>query len=171
MMRTAEARRLYLDEKRNAPSEANQPTPEAKPAIQPPIDLPALPPAAPPPPPPAVQSLPEDSHDPKQGRISDVIMVVATVFIAVGTLVSAGAICFQWYEMHAAGVDTKNLVEYARQQTGSASSFAHSTDSMNTGIANAVTKLDLQAKEIEESRKYAEQASAKALQATIDIAR
>jgi hypothetical protein len=41
---------------------------------------------------------------------SDWIMSIATIVIAVGTLVSAGAICMQYMEMHEGGVQTDRII-------------------------------------------------------------
>jgi hypothetical protein len=79
----------------------------APPVIQPPADAP--PPQAPP-------VAPAHLEDRDRISKSDRIMIAATIFIAFGTLVSAGAICFQWYEMHTGAVDTKNLADAAGAQ-------------------------------------------------------
>jgi hypothetical protein len=80
---------------------------------------------------------------------SEKIMVWATCVIAAGTLVSAGAIWFQWRVMVNGGEDTKNLVTYAQQQACAAKSFAASADKINMGVGNAVIKLSQQADDAE----------------------
>src|ERR1700722_5812630 len=87
---------------------------------------PIQPPVNPPPNPPA--PAPEQGKDPDKITKSDRIMIAATIVIAFGTLVSAGAICFQWYEMHLGGNDTKALVGYASRQAADADKIKASAD-------------------------------------------
>jgi hypothetical protein len=82
-------------------------SPEAVPSVQPPID---------PPPPEQPEAPPTPPENPEKIGKSDRIMIAATVVIAFGTLVSAGAICFQWYEMHTGGADTHYLATAAGTQ-------------------------------------------------------
>jgi hypothetical protein len=99
-------------------------------------------------------------------------MAAATVVIAVGTLVSAGAICFQWREMVKGGTDTSALVGYAQRQADDADKIKLSADKQavaaqgfadtavltNGGIGDAVKKLDAQAKATQSSARNAETA-------------
>jgi hypothetical protein len=93
-------------------------------------------------------------------KASDWIMVIATIFIAIGTLVSAGAICFQWYEMHTGSVDTKAIADAAEKQADAAKDFAQNAERINEGIGNAVLKLDAQAQAIQRSADAAKTAAA-----------
>ena len=49
-------------------------------------------------------------------EFSDAVMIFLTVAIAIGTIASAVAIGFQWYEMHTGGEDTHDLALAAVQQ-------------------------------------------------------
>jgi hypothetical protein len=57
---------------------------------------------------------------------------------------------------------TNKLITAANQQAVAAQQFATSADKINSGVADAVTKLDAQAKAIEASRKSSELTSTKA---------
>ena len=76
---------------------------------------------------------------------SDKIMIAATLVIAVGTLVSAGAICFQWREMHTGGVDTTKIAQASEKSAQAARDFADTAARINGGIGDAVKKLQTQA--------------------------
>jgi hypothetical protein len=80
------------------------------------------------------------------------------VAIVVGLAVFA-----QWYEMHTSGVDTKAIAEASKQQASAATKsaqaardFADTAALINTGIGDAVKKLDAQAKATQKSAKTAE---------------
>jgi hypothetical protein len=77
-------------------------------------------------------------------EFSDAVMILLTIFIAVGTIASAVAIGFQWHEMHEGGKQTEALICAARINAGAAQSFAISAESINKGIGDAVTKLAAQ---------------------------
>ncbi len=51
-------------------------------------------------------------------EFTDAVMIVLTIAIAIGTLVSAAAIFMQWKEMVKGGADTGALVGYAQRQAG-----------------------------------------------------
>ncbi|WP_161557710.1 hypothetical protein [Acidisarcina polymorpha] len=86
-------------------------------------------------------------------------MILLTVFIALGTIASAIAVGFQWYEMHTGGADTKAIAEAAQKQAcaahqiaeasqrnaTAAEEFATSAGLINRGVEDAVKKLQLQA--------------------------
>ncbi|AXC16123.1 hypothetical protein ACPOL_6917 (plasmid) [Acidisarcina polymorpha] len=90
---------------------------------------------------------------------SDAVMILLTVFIALGTIASAIAVGFQWYEMHTGGADTKAIAEAAQKQAcaahqiaeasqrnaTAAEEFATSAGLINRGVEDAVKKLQLQA--------------------------
>jgi hypothetical protein len=63
---------------------------------------------------------------------------------------------------------TADLIAAANTQATAARGFAGSADKINTGIGNAVGKLDAQATATENARKSSVDASDKALQGTID---
>ncbi len=76
---------------------------------------------------------------------SDVVMLLLTTFIALGTIVSAAAIVLQWREMVNGEADTTAIKVAAQQQAKAADRFAVSAGNINTEIGNAVGKLNLQA--------------------------
>jgi hypothetical protein len=136
------------DENQVAAEEQQTPS-EAQPPVAPPINPPPPQQTAP------TAANPEDAPTEKISK-SDRIMIAATVVIAIGTLVSAGAICFQWYEMHTGGADTKAIADAAQKQVGAANrsadasqKFADTAGFINGGIADAVKNLQKQAKGIE----------------------
>ncbi len=80
---------------------------------------------------------------------SDRIMIAATIVIALGTLVSAGAICFQWYEMHTGGVDTHDLAVAASnqaiaagKQADAAKALAEQAQAQTVKMTESLTKTD-----------------------------
>ena len=102
------------------------------------------------------------------------VMMWLTGVIAFGTLVSAVAIGFQWYELHEGGFDTAAIAKAAKQQACAAQKsaqaardFADSAANINVGITDAVKELNRQAKEAELSRRTSSEASQKTLDATI----
>jgi hypothetical protein len=133
---------------------------------------PAVPLPANPPPPQYPAAAATNPENPEKISKSDRIMAAATVVIAVGTLVSAGAICFQWREMVKGGTDTSALVGYAQRQADDADKIKLSADKQavaaqgfadtavltNGGIGDAVKKLDAQAKATQSSARNAETA-------------
>jgi hypothetical protein len=76
---------------------------------------------------------------------SDRVMAAATIVIAIGTLVSAGAICFQWREMVNGGADTTAIKVAAQQQATAAQQFANTAGFINGNINDAVGNLGAQA--------------------------
>ena len=86
-------------------------------------------------------------------------MIVLTVFIALGTIASAGAIILQWREMVNGGADTtaiaaaskvqacaaKQIAEASRRNATAAEGFATSASGINTKLDEAVGKLNDQA--------------------------
>jgi hypothetical protein len=95
-----------MSDESHVAAEEQQTPPEAQPPVTPPIDPPPPQQTAPP------EANPEGTPAEKISK-SDGIMIAATIVIAVGTLVSAGAICFQWYEMHTGGADTTKIANAA----------------------------------------------------------
>jgi hypothetical protein len=91
----------------------------------------------------------------------------------------------QWYEMHPGGADTATIANAANQQAcaarriaeasirnaSAAEGFATSAGLINTGIGNAVVKLEAQVRAVEESRKSSEAASTKSLNNSIEASR
>jgi hypothetical protein len=85
------------------------------------------------------------------------------VFLSV---VAAGIVCAQWWEMHKGGIDTRNLSIATQRQADDADKmkdsaeksaqasrdFADTAGRINTGIVDAVKKLDAQAVGIEKAR-------------------
>jgi hypothetical protein len=106
-------------------------------------------------------------------KFSDAVMILLTAFIALGTIVSAIAIGFQWHEMHEGGKDTtaiakaskqqvcaaRQIAEASRRNATAAEGFATSAGNINNGIRDAVKKLNSQA---EATSKVADQALAQA---------
>lgn len=68
---------------------------------------------------------------------TDAVMLLLTAFIALGTIVSAVAIAFQWSEMHKGGADTKAIADAAKTQACAARRFAKSAEGINTEIGIA----------------------------------
>jgi hypothetical protein len=161
-----------MDDHVDATTPQEQATSGTKSPLQPPLHPPQIQPT----------SSPEQGEKPEKISKSDRIMIGATIVIAVGTLVSAGAIYFQWREMHAGSAQTDALVGYAQRQADdadkmkdssnrnatAAENFATNAVLIKTGIDGAVLKLQAQADKMEEARKSSEIISTKALQATID---
>lgn len=106
---------------------------------------PAIPPSANPPPPQQPATATTNPENPEKMSKSDRIMAAATVVIAIGTLVSAGAICFQWREMVNGGADTTAIKVAAQKQADAAQQFADTADEINGNINDAVGKLNDQA--------------------------
>jgi hypothetical protein len=93
---------------------------------------------------------------------SDIIMSVATVVIALGTIVSATAIYWQYREMHAGSGDTHTIATAADKtriasetSAKSATDFATAAGSINKELGDAVGKLNLQAGALNQSVKEA----------------
>jgi hypothetical protein len=76
---------------------------------------------------------------------SDAVMLALTFAIAIGTLVSAGAIILQWREMVSGSTDTAAIRDAAQKQADAAQQFVDTAVDINVGIANAVDKLNSQA--------------------------
>jgi hypothetical protein len=107
-------------------------------------------------------------------EFSNAVMILLTAFIALGTIVSAVAIGFQWHEMHEGGKDTTAIAKAAKQQACAAQKsaqaardFADSAANINVGITAAVKELGRQAREVELSRNTSSETSQKALEASI----
>jgi hypothetical protein len=128
-----------MADQKDVSAEQQQPSPET----QPPVTLPANPLPSQYVPPSSTER--EGSSSAKIG-LSDRIMIGATTVIAIGTLVSAGAISFQWWEMHTGGKDTTRIADAAGDQADAAQQFSDTAADINQGIADAVKKLDAQAK-------------------------
>jgi hypothetical protein len=84
---------------------------------------------------------------------SDAVMIGLTFFIALGTVVSAVAIGFQWWELHIGGKDTTRIADAAQKQAcaanrsaDAAQQFADTAALISGGIGDAVKKLEAQAK-------------------------
>jgi hypothetical protein len=131
------------------------------------IPLPTPPPVNPPPPPPNPHPEEGDygSEPKKSSTISDKVMVLATCVIAVGTLVSAGAICLQWREMVSGSDDTTKIANaadqikiYAGNAKDSAQQFSDTAGLINGNINAAVRKLDAQAEATQRSTAIAQSA-------------
>jgi hypothetical protein len=121
--------------------------------------------ATPPNHPPSIPSLASHSTLSEEDRIAkemsqaERVMARWARITAFGTLVSAAAICLQWYEMHTGGEDTKAIAEAAKQQACSARQIAEASKRnataaegftadaglINDGIRNAVLNLGAQA--------------------------
>lgn len=86
---------------------------------------------------------------------SDALMIVLTGWIALGTMVSAIAIAFQWHEMHIGGKDTTRIADASEKQTLAAQKFADSAKEINTGIGTAVDKLNIQAEQTRNLARHA----------------
>lgn len=151
-----------MEEHVDAPAPKQAAPSGTPPPSQPPVDPPPDHPAA----------TPEQGKEPDKISKSDKIMLICTAFIALGTLVSAGAICFQWREMVSGGKDTSALVGYAQRQAEDADKMKESADKnakasrdfadtaglINKGIGDAVTKLDSQAKATQQAANAAKNA-------------
>jgi hypothetical protein len=114
------------------------------------------------PPPPIVINLPPPQRDGLS--VTDWITAISTLII----MFWAG---LQWWEMHMGGADTAAIRVAAQQQAIAAQQFATSAGNINSGIATAVQKLNLQADKLEKSAeqtsrlaKTAEEANANAMQ-------
>jgi hypothetical protein len=84
-------------------------------------------------------------------EFSNAVMILLTAFIALGTIVSAVAIGFQWHEMHEGGKDTTAIAEAAKKQAGAANSFATSAEGINTEIGTAEGDFAKMAKSSEDA--------------------
>jgi hypothetical protein len=129
-----------MGDKEQAPDK--QTPAEVPPPVPPPVDPPQPPP----------NPDPKNGEDPRKMSKSEKIMVWATCVIAAGTLVSAGAICFQWYEMHTGGADTKAIANAAQKQVcaanrsvDAAQKFADTAEDINKGIKDAAQQLQASA--------------------------
>jgi hypothetical protein len=84
-------------------------------------------------------------------EFSNAVMILLTAFIALGTIVSAVAIGFQWHEMHEGGKDTTAIAAAAKKQAGAANSFATSAEGINTEIGTAEGDFAKMAKSSEDA--------------------
>jgi len=124
-----------MDEKEDAQRPAES-APAATPSpIPPPID----------PPPVAESAASEGDQAPEKMSKSDLIMSLATIVIALGTIVSAAAICLQWREMVNGGADTTAIKNAAEKQACAAQQFSDSAKLINDNVSAAVQKLGEQA--------------------------
>jgi hypothetical protein len=80
----------------------------------------------------------EDQQIAKEMSKAERVMSRWAFVTAIGTLVSAVAICFQWHEMHTGGA-------VADKQAAAAQHFAEAADKINGGVGDAVAKLNIQA--------------------------
>jgi hypothetical protein len=106
------------------------------------------------------------------------VMILLTFVIAAGTIASAIAIGFQWYELHEGGFDTaaiataakqqacaaKQIAEASKRNATAAEGFAANASLINGGIGTAVKKLDDQARATQQSANAAKEASITARQ-------
>jgi hypothetical protein len=92
--------------------------------------------------------LPEDKF-----TKNDKVMIWLTAVIAFGTLVSAVAIGLQWREMVGGGKQTDQIITAANADA--ATNFTRSAEGINTGIHDAVEKLNLQANNLNDNVKQA----------------
>jgi hypothetical protein len=83
---------------------------------------------------------------------NDKVMIGLTVAIALGTIVSAGAIVLQWREMVGGGKQTDKIIaaaninaDAATKSAKAAQDFATNAGNINTAMGKAVEKLNLQA--------------------------
>jgi hypothetical protein len=85
----------------------------------------------------------------KQTALHNKALVLTGAIVAVGTLVSTAAVVAQVFIARTNNQQTstqiQKLIEAANVQAGSATRFADSAASMNSGIGSAVDKLNLQA--------------------------
>lgn len=148
-----------MDEHVDASAGKNEAAQPAPPAVEthhkpPPIENPCRQPSA--------------EEKPEKMSKSDKIMSICTIFIALGTVVSAVAIGLQLREMIKGGLDTKAIAHAAQQQVCAANRFADSADKINAGIGLAVVQLQTQAGKMDKARESEEKNSANNLQSTID---
>jgi hypothetical protein len=137
-----------MDEKANA----EKPAESAPAAPSPQIPLQTNPPPV------TLSAAPEDDQRPKKMSKSDWIMSIATIVIALGTIVSAAAIFLQWREMVNGGADTVAIKNAAQKQADAAQQFADASDGINENVNDAVTKLDAQANDSAASIKATQEA-------------
>jgi ElaB/YqjD/DUF883 family membrane-anchored ribosome-binding protein len=97
-----------MDEQKNAGQQKREAPSEVPPPAPPPID-PPKPPRNPDP-----EGNDREDSLKKPSTISDKIMVAATIVIALGTVVSAGAIYLQWREMVGGGTQTGQIATAAQ---------------------------------------------------------
>jgi hypothetical protein len=126
-----------------------------------PPPLAPIPPANPPPVPPiggqgtTSKSGDEQPHNPPpEDKLmkNDKVMIALTIAIALGTIVSAGAIVLQWREMVGGGKQTDKIIaaaninaDAATKSAKAAQDFATNAGHINTAMGKAVEKLNLQA--------------------------
>jgi hypothetical protein len=95
----------------------------------------------------------------KQTTIANKALVFSGAIVALGTIVSTGAlvlqICITRENNRKAGEQTQQLISAADAQAKAAQSFSDSAGKINTGIGTAVDKLNLQATKLDESVKQA----------------
>lgn len=132
---------------------------------------------------PPAAHVPDSINDQTANKISksDKVMIGVTVVIALGTLVSAGAIILQWREMVGGSTDTSAIRTSAQQQAVSADKIRVASERSATaaegfttnaalikdGIDAAVLKLDAQAKATQVAAKAAQSASKTAKEALV----
>jgi hypothetical protein len=141
-----------MDEKVETSAQGQQATADIPPAAQPPV----VPPADPPPIQPRSDGKGEDSR--KKMSTSELVMMWATIVIAAGTIVSAGAIFLQWREMANGSSDTTAIKLAAQKQADAAEQFADTAGFINGNIGDAVKKLDAQAKATQDASRNAKDA-------------
>lgn len=93
-------------------------------------------------------------------EFTDAVMILLTIFIAMGTIASAVAIGYQWHEMHVGGKDTTRIADAADvsanaagDSADAAQQFADTADDINRNLNDAVKKLDAQAQAAADSIK------------------
>jgi len=68
--------------------------------------------------------------------LSDLLMVISTIFIAAATVVNVGVAYKMWEEMHTGGVDTHDLAAAAKAQAEAAKTIAESSKKQAENIAS-----------------------------------
>ena len=70
--------------------------------------------------------------------IANQLTVIATIFIAVATVVNLGVAIAMWHEMHEGGIDTKNLADAAGRQATNTYNLSTTASTQETDTANLV---------------------------------
>jgi hypothetical protein len=138
-----------MDEQEHAPTSQQQAPDQAGPPTQPPIYPPTgnLPPQG------------KGGHSESEPTRAEKTMNRATVVIAICAFVSMAAVCIQAFEMVTGASDTSAIAGAAQQQVCAANRFADSADEINTGIGQAVIKLQAQASDMESLAKATQNAN------------
>jgi hypothetical protein len=85
--------------------------------------------------------------------LSDLLMVISTIVIAIATVFNVGVACLMWNEMRAGGVDTHNLAVAAGKQADAAKATADASKSQADNSAKEIVVAGKQAKAAQDSVK------------------